>query len=53
MNVLGVDFKTKNMTIDGNAYTIEIWDTAGQEKLVSIFYCFPIIIFSSQALKTL
>ncbi|KAM7537113.1 hypothetical protein Aperf_G00000063383 [Anoplocephala perfoliata] len=33
---VGVDFKTKNMTIDGNVYTIEIWDTAGQEKYHSL-----------------
>nr|CDS28791.1 ras and EF hand domain containing protein [Hymenolepis microstoma] len=33
---VGVDFKMKNMTIDGNVYTIEIWDTAGQEKYHSL-----------------
>ncbi|VDL17211.1 unnamed protein product [Hymenolepis diminuta] len=33
---VGVDFKTKNMMIDGNVYTIEIWDTAGQEKYHSL-----------------
>uniref|UniRef100_A0A5K3EJG8 Ras and EF-hand domain-containing protein n=1 Tax=Mesocestoides corti TaxID=53468 RepID=A0A5K3EJG8_MESCO len=33
---VGIDFKTKNMMIDGNVYTIEIWDTAGQEKFHSL-----------------
>ncbi|KAM3179229.1 hypothetical protein ACTXT7_000985 [Hymenolepis weldensis] len=33
---VGVDFKTKNMMIDGNVCTIEIWDTAGQEKYHSL-----------------
>ncbi|CDS42945.1 ras and EF hand domain containing protein [Echinococcus multilocularis] len=33
---VGVDFKTKVMVIDGNVYTIELWDTAGQEKYHSL-----------------
>ncbi|KAL5110545.1 hypothetical protein TcWFU_006533 [Taenia crassiceps] len=33
---VGVDFKTKIMMIDGNIYTIEVWDTAGQEKYHSL-----------------
>ena len=39
--IVGVDFKTKNMMIDGNVCTIEIWDTAGQEKWV-LQICFMI-----------
>lgn len=29
---IGVDFKTKRLTIDGNAVKLAIWDTAGQER---------------------
>nr|CAH7754523.1 unnamed protein product [Callosobruchus chinensis] len=29
---IGVDFKTKKMTIDGNTVKLAIWDTAGQER---------------------
>nr|CAI5854963.1 unnamed protein product [Callosobruchus analis] len=29
---IGVDFKTKRMTIDGNTVKLAIWDTAGQER---------------------
>ena len=28
----GTDFKTKVVTIDGKQVTLQIWDTAGQEK---------------------
>lgn len=29
---IGVDFKTKEITIDGNTVKLAIWDTAGQER---------------------
>ncbi|KAL1116685.1 hypothetical protein AAG570_005157, partial [Ranatra chinensis] len=29
---IGVDFKTKKLTIDGNTVRLAIWDTAGQER---------------------
>lgn len=29
---IGVDFKTKRLTIDGNTVKLAIWDTAGQER---------------------
>ncbi|XP_075213170.1 ras-related protein Rab-18-B-like [Lycorma delicatula] len=29
---IGVDFKTKKLTIDGNTVKLAIWDTAGQER---------------------
>lgn len=29
---IGVDFKTKRITIDGNTVKLAIWDTAGQER---------------------
>lgn len=29
---IGVDFKTKKLTIDGNSVKLAIWDTAGQER---------------------
>ncbi|XP_030746437.1 ras-related protein Rab-18-B [Sitophilus oryzae] len=29
---IGVDFKTKKLTVDGNAVKLAIWDTAGQER---------------------
>lgn len=29
---IGVDFKTKRLTVDGNTVKLAIWDTAGQER---------------------
>lgn len=29
---IGVDFKTKKLTIDGNTVKLALWDTAGQER---------------------
>ncbi|XP_050307124.1 ras-related protein Rab-18-B-like [Anthonomus grandis grandis] len=29
---IGVDFKTKKLTVDGNTVKLAIWDTAGQER---------------------
>ncbi|EEB18186.1 GTP-binding nuclear protein RAN1, putative [Pediculus humanus corporis] len=29
---IGVDFKTKEMTVDGNRVKLALWDTAGQER---------------------
>ena len=34
--LLGVDFKSKVMTIDGNKVKLTIWDTAGQERFKTI-----------------
>lgn len=36
----GTDFKTKVVTIDGKQVTLQIWDTAGQEKHESIGFAF-------------
>jgi small GTP-binding protein len=32
ISTIGVDFKTKNVMIDGVPYRVQIWDTAGQER---------------------
>lgn len=29
---IGVDFKTKKVSVDGNTVKLAIWDTAGQER---------------------
>lgn len=31
-----IDFKTKNMTLDGEIVKLQIWDTAGQERFRTI-----------------
>jgi small GTP-binding protein len=36
MTTIGVDFKTKFITVDGVPVKLQIWDTAGQEKFRSI-----------------
>ena len=33
---IGIDFKTKNVTIDGKKVRMQIWDTAGQERFRTI-----------------
>ena len=33
---VGTDFKTKSITIDDQQVTLQMWDTAGQEKHASI-----------------
>lgn len=41
VNLTSVDFKTKNLTIDGKAIQLQVWDTAGQERfrtITSSFY---------------
>lgn len=41
MNLTSVDFKTKNITIDGKMVQLQVWDTAGQERfrtITSSFY---------------
>jgi small GTP-binding protein len=35
-STVGVDFKTKSVTLDGIPYKIQIWDTAGQERFRNI-----------------
>jgi hypothetical protein len=34
-NSIGVDYKTKLMTVHGKKVQLSIWDTAGQEKFVT------------------
>jgi len=36
MPTLGIDFRTKNLSMDGKALKLQIWDTAGQERFRSI-----------------
>jgi len=41
VNLTSVDFKTKNVTIDGKNIQLQVWDTAGQERfrtITSSFY---------------
>lgn len=41
VNLTSVDFKTKNITIDGKPIQLQVWDTAGQERfrtITSSFY---------------
>ena len=37
---IGTDFKTKQLTVNNTNLTMQIWDTAGQEKHVSIGFAF-------------
>lgn len=36
ITTIGVDFKFKNITVDGHAVKLQIWDTAGQERFRTI-----------------
>ena len=36
MNGLGIDFKVKNIELDGKSVKLQIWDTAGQERFRTI-----------------
>ena len=36
MNSIGVDFKSKDLNIDGQKVKLQIWDTAGQERFRTI-----------------
>jgi Ras-related protein Rab-8A len=41
MPTVGIDFKFKNITVDGNRVKVQVWDTAGQERfrtLTSTYY---------------
>ncbi|KAM9992472.1 hypothetical protein ACTFIY_009920 [Dictyostelium cf. discoideum] len=41
VNMTSVDYKNKNITIDGKTFNLQIWDTAGQERfrtITSSFY---------------
>jgi len=41
VNLTSVEFKTKNLTIDGKTIQLQVWDTAGQERfrtITSSFY---------------
>jgi small GTP-binding protein len=33
---VGVNFKTRHVTSDGEAITVQVWDTAGQEQFHQI-----------------
>lgn len=35
-STIGVDFRHTEMTIDGQTYSVQIWDTAGQDRFKSI-----------------
>ena len=35
-NSIGVDFKSKDLNIDGRKVKLQIWDTAGQERYMSV-----------------
>ncbi|CDW78137.1 rab gtpase [Stylonychia lemnae] len=37
---IGADFSKKELTVDGVSVTLQIWDTAGQEKFQSLGYAF-------------
>ena len=36
MPTIGIDFKMKNVTVDGKTVKMQIWDTAGQERFRTI-----------------
>jgi len=36
ISTIGVDFKVRNITIDGKKIRLQIWDTAGQERFRTI-----------------
>jgi len=36
ISTIGIDFKMKNMTLDGHRVKVQIWDTAGQERYETI-----------------
>lgn len=36
LTTIGIDYKTKNVILDGGSVKIQIWDTAGQERFRSI-----------------
>lgn len=35
-HTIGVEFLNKDLSIDGDTYTMQIWDTAGQEVLTTL-----------------
>merc|ERR1712071_191073 len=40
ISTIGIDFKMKNVTLDGQRLRIQIWDTAGQERYQSMAHSF-------------
>lgn len=36
LTTIGVDFKLKNIDVDGNSIKLQIWDTAGQERFAPL-----------------
>lgn len=36
INTIGIDFKLRNLEIDGKLAKVQIWDTAGQERFKTI-----------------
>lgn len=49
----GVDFRTRNLRVDSTVYTIQLWDTAGQEKWVMAFLDWPIFLLNLKWHSTL
>jgi len=40
MPTLGLDTKSKTLTLEGSSYKVQLWDTAGQERFRTISYSF-------------
>lgn len=40
ISTIGLDFKVKNLEIDGKNVKLQLWDTAGQERYRSIASCY-------------
>ena len=36
MTTIGVEFRTKNVEVDGKSYKLQLWDTAGQERFLQL-----------------
>jgi len=40
ITTIGIDFKIKNIEVDGKRIKLQIWDTAGQERFRTPVTCF-------------